>query len=307
MPSTSCAEPLPNNTNMAQPRSFFARGKLLLTGEYAVVQGAEALAIPTVKGQHLTYHPGDHPLLWTALEADGSTWLSGDVATESRLSLVRSCIEAALNLKGSRTWPTGSVVTEVEFERSWGWGTSSTLIALIAQWLEVDALALHFAVSKGSGYDVACALADGPIRYRRTGASAEVTPVDLSHWPMDALHFGYLGQKRDSQDAVQRYLLAPMSQEDLAQITAWTHAFEAAADVESLKTLCAEHEAFLAARLGKVSPVAQRLQDAHAGGKSLGAWGGDFALVIAPEPEALHYLSSHGMGPILSWKEVCGG
>ncbi|MEK9830685.1 MAG: GHMP kinase, partial [Schleiferiaceae bacterium] len=121
---------------MAQPRSFFARGKLLLTGEYAVVQGAEALAIPTVKGQHLTYHPGDGPLHWTALEADGSTWLSGDVATESELSLVRSCIEAALKLQGSSTWPTGSVVTQVEFERSWGWGTSSTLIALIAQWLD---------------------------------------------------------------------------------------------------------------------------------------------------------------------------
>ena len=294
---------------MAQPRSFFARGKLLLTGEYAVVQGAEALAIPTVKGQHLTFHPGNHALHWTAQEADGRIWLAGDVATDPKLGLVRSCIEAALDLKQSSggIWPTGSVITKVEFERSWGWGTSSTLIALIAQWLEVDALALHFAVSKGSGYDVACALADGPIRYRRTGASVEVTPVDLSHWPIHALHFGYLGQKRDSQEAVQRYLLAPMSEKDLAQITAWTHAFEAAANAERLETLCAQHEAFLAARLGEVSPVAKRLQDAHAGGKSLGAWGGDFALIIAAEPEALHYLSSHGMGPILSWKEVCGG
>ncbi|NDD47652.1 MAG: hypothetical protein EBZ31_04815, partial [Flavobacteriia bacterium] len=79
--------------------------------------------------------------------------------------------------------------------------------------------------------------------------------------------------------------------------------FQCALGLTQLK----RHEAFLAARLGEVSPVAQRLHDAHAGGKSLGAWGGDFALVIAPEPEALHYLSSHGMGPILSWKEVCGG
>ncbi|MEM0993828.1 MAG: GHMP kinase, partial [Bacteroidota bacterium] len=38
---------------MAQPTSYYAHGKLLLTGEYAVLDGAVALAVPSKLGQRL--------------------------------------------------------------------------------------------------------------------------------------------------------------------------------------------------------------------------------------------------------------
>ena len=37
-----------------QPQTFYSNGKLLLTGEYLVIDGAKALAIPTQKGQSLS-------------------------------------------------------------------------------------------------------------------------------------------------------------------------------------------------------------------------------------------------------------
>ena len=40
---------------------FYSHGKLLLTGEYVVLDGAKALAIPTNKGQYLTVKPIDEP------------------------------------------------------------------------------------------------------------------------------------------------------------------------------------------------------------------------------------------------------
>ena len=35
-------------------KTYYSNGKLLLTGEYVVLDGAEALAVPTRFGQNLT-------------------------------------------------------------------------------------------------------------------------------------------------------------------------------------------------------------------------------------------------------------
>jgi mevalonate kinase len=292
---------------MEAPRHFFARGKLLITGEYGVVHGARALAVPTRLGQHLHFTPSAEALTWTAYDVHGQAWLDGPVAQEESLALVRGCIEAALTLKGKTTWPTGHVVTRLEFERHWGWGSSSTLIALIAQWLDVDPLALHFQVSKGSGYDVACATAEGPLYYERTDNYARVTPADLCAWPVDELYLVYLGQKKDSQTAVAHYLQNPMGSDALETLSAFSTQFASATTAEALAQACLAHEAFLAPHLGIPSPVASLCQNAYAGGKSLGAWGGDFALMVSPQPNALEYLQSHDLGPVFSWKEVCLG
>ena len=55
--------------------------------------------------------------------------------------------------------------THLEFPRDWGLGSSSTLINNVAQWAQVDPFELHFKVSNGSGYDIACAKRRYPIVY----------------------------------------------------------------------------------------------------------------------------------------------
>ncbi len=55
--------------------------------------------------------------------------------------------------------------THLDFPRDWGLGSSSTLINNVAQWAQVDPFDLHFKVSNGSGYDIACANEDSPIVY----------------------------------------------------------------------------------------------------------------------------------------------
>ena len=42
-------------------QSFYAHGKLLITSEYLVLDGAEALALPTVYGQSLEVETIDEP------------------------------------------------------------------------------------------------------------------------------------------------------------------------------------------------------------------------------------------------------
>ena len=59
-------------------KSFFSHGKLLLTGEYLVLDGAKALAIPTQQGQEMSVEilPGSGNIYWTAKDINGNIWLN---------------------------------------------------------------------------------------------------------------------------------------------------------------------------------------------------------------------------------------
>ena len=59
----------------AQPQKFYSNGKLLLTGEYLVLNGALALAIPTKYGQSLTVERYDEgQLRWESFDDLGNLW-----------------------------------------------------------------------------------------------------------------------------------------------------------------------------------------------------------------------------------------
>ena len=60
-----------------QPQTFYSNGKLLLTGEYLVIDGAKALAIPTKKGQSLSVKEteGGSQLIWKSWTYESQCWL----------------------------------------------------------------------------------------------------------------------------------------------------------------------------------------------------------------------------------------
>ncbi len=56
-------------------KTFYSNGKLLLTGEYVVLDGALSLSIPTKFGQSLTVEDfPERKLIWKSLDVDGNTW-----------------------------------------------------------------------------------------------------------------------------------------------------------------------------------------------------------------------------------------
>ena len=300
-------------------RSFFARGKLLLTSEYVVLNGIPAVAVPTRLGQRLeVVEVVDSPYLaWTARAHDGSIWLEGSLertpqgwkpsadleSPASGLGAVSELLSAAEHLRGTPL-PGGSVITFLEFPNDYGWGSSSTLISLVAQWAEVDALALHFATQNGSGYDAVCALASGPIRYTRTGhASAQWVPVSLAHWPHNTLYLVHLGEKqRSAQDVVRYQNLAP----DPLLIDAVEEAAELllqASSTQEWSNAVRAHEDAMS-RVLERTPVAEtRFANYPHAVKSLGAWGGDFVLAQVLEASDLQWLKERGFSTILPWSD----
>ncbi len=165
--------------------SWFSRGKLLLTGEYMVLHGATALALPLRYGQGLEWNGyrsrggADHAgrtLEWSTfvrekewlkavfgITADGYVLKSS--SHEERSGFLLEVLNAAAGLADT-SLPAGKAESSVGFDMGWGFGSSSTLISNIAWMFDINPFALHFAVSRGSGYDIACARSDKPITYR---------------------------------------------------------------------------------------------------------------------------------------------
>jgi len=151
------------NFNISSP------GKLLITSEYFVLKGAQALAIPTKFKQSLDFiHDESKILFWESLDNKNNIWIKCEFEVDSLnilkhknkhtialQSLLRSAKKLNPNFltKGSG----GVVTTKLDFPTNWGLGTSSTLINNIAKWARISPYKLLWSNFKGSGYDVACA------------------------------------------------------------------------------------------------------------------------------------------------------
>ena len=161
--------------------NYFSRGKLLITGEYLVLKGATALAVPLVRGQILSveettdrgvieWHSLEYNKEWFFLSMNTTVFdildtTDKQVAERLRKMLVASRRLNPLFLSKDKGY---KVVNDMDFKKEWEFGSSSTLIANLARWAGVNPFALHRKVSKGSGYDVIAALKEGPFFFPRT-------------------------------------------------------------------------------------------------------------------------------------------
>ena len=56
-------------------QTFYSNGKLLITGEYLILDGAKGLALPTKMGQNLNVEDTNSGnIRWKSYDADGSIW-----------------------------------------------------------------------------------------------------------------------------------------------------------------------------------------------------------------------------------------
>ena len=56
-------------------QTFYSNGKLLITGEYLILDGAKGLALPTKMGQNLIVESTNTETIhWKSFDADGSIW-----------------------------------------------------------------------------------------------------------------------------------------------------------------------------------------------------------------------------------------
>ena len=197
--------------------SYYSHGKLLISSEYAVLDGAKALAIPTKFGQSLEVKPIDSPeIRWKSFDHNGKLWFETTLQlptfktptannTEKRLSACFYAI-SKLNPGVFKTHTGFEMHSCLEFPQNWGLGSSSTLINNLAQWAKVDAYKLLAATFGGSGYDIACAQHPYPITFQKNLNSSPKVEKAVFNPPFKAqLFFVHQNQKQNSRDAIAAY------------------------------------------------------------------------------------------------------
>ena len=239
-------------------QTFYSNGKLLLTGEYLVLDGAKALALPTKMGQNLQIATLESPsIVWKSFDSDGSVWFQDELEIEEIINY-RETSEASVKntlLKILHhahllepNWLKKNIGYQVEtsltFPKKWGLGTSSTLINNIAQWLKIDAFELLNNSFGGSGYDIACAQNDTPIFYQLENQKPIVTPLVFQPEFASNLYFVYLNQKQSSKNAIAAYYNKKHEKlkQNISSINKLTNAVAQANSVRSFANALQLHE-----------------------------------------------------------------
>ena len=78
---------------------FYSNGKLLVTGEYLVLDGALSLAVPTQFGQTLKAEPIDEKkIIWESIDDKGNVWFKDEFNIRDKIFLfTRNLILLYLN------------------------------------------------------------------------------------------------------------------------------------------------------------------------------------------------------------------
>lgn len=333
-------------------------GKLLLTGEYFVTEGAVALALPTKLGQRmeamLLTGRKSRVLLWQSYDEKGSLWFEAEYsladfsiqnvsegeAAQSVAEVLQDILLAvrALNpdfLRNNKK--SVAVETYLEFPRTWGLGSSSTLVAMIAQWAKVDAFQLLDLTMGGSGYDIAAATAQQPILFQKFNGRNRYESARFNPAFKDNLYFVHLGRKQDSREAMVYYKVTPPDErhQPIGRISQITHNINAyiakgtsdaeilqvkspngkqtvqignwqAPDFATFESLIAEHEQLVQSIIKQPRAKDLYFNDFWGEIKSLGAWGGDFVLATSDrsEAETREYFQHKGFDTVLRYDEL---
>lgn len=302
---------------------FYSNGKLLLSGEYVVLDGAHALAIPTKYGQKLAVTPMELPspnevrnLVWKSFDHRDIIWYQRafeiprfntphSYVNPVSQTLHNLLLEAKkLNpefLAGNTSF---EVQTTLNFPQDWGLGSSSTLIHNIALWANVNPYTLLWNAFAGSGYDIACAKHNSPIIYQVQQQQPKVTEVDFAPSFSDQLFFVHLNKKQNSRNAIENYNARKGTiANEIKVINAITLEMTKTTSLVDFELLLKEHEQLIG-EIIQETPVQERLFPDYFGQiKSLGAWGGDFVLATGND-DTLTYFVERGYPTIVSFEDM---
>jgi mevalonate kinase len=295
-------------------KRFYAHGKLMLTGEYAVLDGAKSLAIPTKFGQSLVVNEvrdTAHQIEWRGYNSKNELWLSANLPDNTikkeEILRLQNILKALDTLNPKLFYQKNfAIETVLEFPNNWGLGSSSTLISLLAQWADVNPFELSELTFGGSAYDIACATANGPINYQLLEGKAKWNEVVLApEWTAHA-YFVFLEHKQNSREGIKHYRSLKDTAGIVEKINKLTEALESVKQVKAAIHLFEEHEAIMSEVLKLPSINEDRFKDFAGVCKSLGAWGGDFFMALSNTNEnyVKEYFAKKGLKTIFAYKDM---
>ncbi len=308
-------------TNDFTKNRYYSNGKLLLSGEYVVLDGATALAMPLKYGQSLELaknNINNDLLRWEAY-VKNKCWFYVEYNIENR-SIIRTNIKSVAEklikvLKAIldahpefKEKLKAKIITNINFDNEWGFGTSSTLISNLAYLARTNPYKLLKSISKGSGYDIAAARESSTFLFtKRDDKEPVIQQVSLNDEYAKNLYFVYLGKKQNSEKEVVKYLNnKKINDKIISDISNISRAIIDAKNTAELNVLLKEHEKIVSFILGVQAIQPKMFSDFQGQIKSLGAWGGDFILASTDMPYdyVQKYFAKKGLNTILKYQDL---
>jgi mevalonate kinase len=305
--------------NFIGKKRFESRAKLMVSGEYLVLKGAMALAMPLKYGQSLTVEEkgGESMIRWKSAINDNLWFTTTILLPDFRVLETNSPdISATLCsiLSGAKTLHPNfldtpkeyDVMSAMDFLPEWGLGSSSSLISNVADWADCDPFELNSMIFSGSGYDIACARSSSPIIYEIRNGQPWHRKANFQPSFDKQLYFVYLNRKQNSQKNINGLDLSMVTANDLQAISELTSAIENAQNLETFQWLMELHEEYIGWIVRKEPVKSLYFDDFEGSLKSLGAWGGDFMLVASDRPEEYirNYFYNKNLQTIFKYSEI---
>lgn len=305
-------------------QKYYSNGKLLITGEYVVLDGALSLALPTKFGQTLQIEAiHDDNIIWESFDDNGIKWFESkfEITTYGNLKSIQNNNDVSeriiqifdtvktLNPDFLIANNGFKISTHLTFPRNWGLGTSSTLINNMAQWANVDAYKLLEKTFGGSAYDIACAQNNFPLTYQLNSFSSiqserSIKKTNFNPVFKEHIFFVYLNKKQNSRDGIASYKANKGHiHSAVSEINDITTKIIQSKSLSNFENLITEHETIIS-KIIKQQPVKELLfKDFKGGIKSLGAWGGDFVMVTSKENPST-YFKNKGYQTIIPYLDM---
>lgn len=293
------------------------------------MQGALALAVPTVLGQEMQVEMlrpvegiAEGRLSWKSYYENGC-WFEGSFSVPDLnilhssdqnisaflIKLLREAMKQNPEHFGNEI--SYKVETRLGFNPEWGLGSSSSLTNLLADWFRIDPFELFKNTQKGSGYDITCARVLNPIWFRRSSGVPISQKVNFNPEFRENLAFVYSGRKQDSAISVEKFLGKPdLYDKEKNRISEISRELPVVQTLPEFNALLDEHEEIMSSVLDLPKVKTGYFSDFPGSIKSLGAWGGDFLLASSEIGfnEIKSYFSSRGLEVVFSFDElVLGG
>jgi len=310
-------------------KKFRSNGKLLITGEYVVLDGALALSVPTKFGQSLEVEILDEEIIrWIAYDHLGKIWFEHQFQIKKIIAEIQTTEISSLkesqkiedvssrlfqilqqaHLLNPEILTTGKgykVETRLYFPNNWGLGSSSTLLNNIAQWFETDAFLLLEKTFGGSGYDIAAAQNNHAFTYQIGQNTRSVLTAGFNPVFKESLFFVHLNRKQNSRASITHYKQQTKEflEETVEKISALTSRFINCESLEEFNLLLEIHETLISKLINTPKIKSELFPDYPGAIKSLGGWGGDFILATGGEPEK-NYFKEKGFKTILAYSEM---
>ena len=306
-----------NSRRFLYMERIFSHGKLLISSEYLVLDGALALALPTKLGQEFFFEEkSDNQSIieWESL-CRGEKWFKSKIdynkwevletddaqSAEFILEILKEIQRVSkVKLQNSETY---SLKTNLEFPRNFGLGSSSTLMNNLALWAEIDPFRLNEKMLGGSGYDIAVAKEASALLYRKGLDNREIEKVHYSPMFKDELLFVHLNQKQNSREGIRLYQSKNKSEELIKEFSDLTEKIFRCQDLEDFSELMNFHEEKLSDFLGLETVKKTCFPDCPVFVKSLGAWGGDFVMTKKFQGYE-DFFHGHGFRTFFEWNEI---